>query len=317
MALQNKRRLLLAKIETTYGTDPTPTGGANAILLKGNPVLTPLDAEIVDRDILRAYLGSSEQIIAAYSAKLEFEVEIAGAGAAGTVPAYGPLLRMCAHAETISAGVSVSYRPISGSFESGTLWFQLPDDTSPSTSPLHKIVGARGNVMLMFNAKGVPFMKFTMTGLYVAVLDATVPACTYTGFKTPVAVNKANTTFSFFSYAAKMASFELDAGNEVVYRNLVNEERVMIVDRKGKGSTTFDAPTITAKDFFSASLVSTLGAVSLVHGVGAGNIFEVASSTVDLTNPTYGDDNNIATMTMPHTYVPTTAGNDEYVLTVR
>jgi hypothetical protein len=102
-----------------------------------------------------------------------------------------------------------------------------------------------------------------------------------------------------------------------VYRNLVNEESLRIVDRKGKGTTTFDAPTITAKDFIAASLVSTLGAVSLVHGVGAGNIFEIASATADLVNPTYGDDNNIATMTMPHTYVPTTAGNDEYTLTVR
>lgn len=317
MALQNKRRLLLAKIETTYGTDSTPTGAANAILLRGNPVLTPLDAEIVDRDILRNYLGSSEQIIAAFSAKVEFEVEIAGAGSAGTVPAYGPLLRMCAHSETISAGVSVSYRPISGSFESGTIWFQLPDDTAPAQSPLHKMVGARGNVMLMFNAKGVPFMKFTMTGLYVAVADAAVISGTYTGFRVPVAVNRANTTLSFHGLAAKMSSLELDAGNEVVYRNLVNEERVVIVDRKAKGTITFDAPTITAKDFFASSLVSTLGAISLVHGVGAGNIFEIASSTVDLVNPTYGDDNSIATMTMPHTYVPTTAGNDEYVLTVR
>lgn len=317
MALQNKRRLLLAKIETTYGTDSTPTGAANAILLRGNPVLTPLDAEIVDRDILRNYLGSSEQIIAAFSMKVEFEVEIAGAGAAGTVPAYGPLLRMCAHAETISAGVSVSYRPISGSFESGTIWFQLPDDTTPAQSPLHKMVGVRGNVMFMFNAKGVPFMKFTMTGLYVAVADAAVISGTYTGFRVPVAVNRANTTYSFHGLAAKMASFELDAGNEVVYRNLVNEERVVIVDRKAKGTTTFDAPTITAKDFFAASLVSTLGSISLVHGVGAGNIFEIASSTVDLVSPTYGDDNGIATMTMPFTAIPTTAGNDEYVLTVR
>jgi hypothetical protein len=317
MSLQNKRRLLLAKIETTYGTDPTPTGAANAILLKGNPTLTPLDAEIVDRDILRNYLGSSEQIVAAYSAKLEFEVEIAGAGAAGTVPAYGPLLRMCAHSETVTASTKVEYKPISGSFESGTLWFQLPDDTTPAQSVVHKMVGARGNVVFTFNAKGVPSMKFTMTGLYVAVSEAAVISGTYTGFKTPVAVNKANTTFSFFSYAAKMAAFELDAGCEVVYRNLVNEESVRIVDRKGKGTTTFDAPTITAKDFFAASLVSTLGAVSLVHGVGAGNIFEIASATADLVNPTYGDDNNIATMTMPHTYVPTTAGNDEYTLTVR
>ncbi len=34
MALRTSQRLLLAEEETTYGTDPTPTGAANAILVR-------------------------------------------------------------------------------------------------------------------------------------------------------------------------------------------------------------------------------------------------------------------------------------------
>ena len=56
-----RRRTILAKIETTYGTDPTPTGVANAILVR-NLNITPQNSEIVSRDLIRPYLGNSEQL---------------------------------------------------------------------------------------------------------------------------------------------------------------------------------------------------------------------------------------------------------------
>lgn len=317
MSLLAKRRVILAKIETTEQTDPTPTGAANAILCK-NLEVTPLDAEIVSRDVIRAYLGANDQIIAAYSVKINFEVELQGSGTAGTAPAYGPLLRACGMSETTSAGVSVTYRPISGSFESATLYYQ-PADNVAASSPLHKAIGCRGNVEFTLNAKGIPVMKFSFTGLYVAVTDATNLTATYTGFKTPAAVNKANTpTFTWLGYAAKMSEFSLNLNNEVVYRNLVNEERVIITDRKVGGSATFDAPTITVQNYFTAALGSTLGNLSLIHGATAGSIIEfAATSTVDLTTPTYGEADGIVTMTTPYVMVPTTAGNDEFSLVVR
>jgi hypothetical protein len=41
MPLLTRKRLIVAKIESTYGTDPTPTG-ANAILVR-NLEITPLE----------------------------------------------------------------------------------------------------------------------------------------------------------------------------------------------------------------------------------------------------------------------------------
>lgn len=317
MALLNKRRVLLAKIETTEQTDPTPTGAANAILCK-NLEVTPLEAEIVDRDVIRAYLGSSDQLIAAYMVKLSFEVELQGAGTAGTAPAYGPLLRACGMSETTSAGVSVTYRPISGGFESATLYYQ-PADNVAASSPLHKAVGCRGNVEFTLNAKQVPVAKFSFTGIYVAVADATNLTATYTSFRTPAVVNKQNTpTFTFLGHTAKMSEFNLNMNNQVVYRNLVNEERVIITDRKAGGSVTFDAPTIASKNFFTEALGSTLGSLSLIHGATAGSIIEIAAtSTVDITSPTYGVSDEIVTIVAPFVLVPTTAGNDEFSLVVR
>ena len=57
MPLLTRKRLLLAKAEVTYGTDPTPTGAANAILVR-NLEIVPLQSDIVQRELIRPYLGN-------------------------------------------------------------------------------------------------------------------------------------------------------------------------------------------------------------------------------------------------------------------
>ncbi len=89
-----RRTALLAKIEGTYGTDSVPTGSADAILVRDLTV-TPIEADVVGRDVLRAYMGESDQLIANRRAAIQFDLELAGAGIAGAAPAYAPILRSC------------------------------------------------------------------------------------------------------------------------------------------------------------------------------------------------------------------------------
>ncbi len=311
--LLSRKRVLLAKTEVTYGTDPTPSGAANAILVRSLDV-TPLDADIVSRDLVRPYMGNFEQIIAAERVMVTFEVELQGSGTAGTAPAVGPLLRACGLSETIVALTSVTYAPVSSSFDSVTLYFQAQDSVS-TTSPLHKITGARGNVELMASVKGLPVLKFTMTGLYNATADAANLTADYTAFKTPLAVNKANTpTFSFFGYSAVMSDFSLNLNNQIVHRNLINSESVLLTDRKAGGTVVFEAPLTVTHDFWADAIGTTLGSMSLVHGTVAGSIAKItATSTVDITSPTYTDQNGVLMLSVPYVLVPGT-GNDEFSL---
>ena len=101
MPLLSRKRILLAKIETTYGTDSSPVA-ANAMLIR-NLDMTPLDAEIVSRDLVRPYFGNYDQIIASQKVGLTFEVELQSSGTAGVAPSYGPLLRACGLSETTTA----------------------------------------------------------------------------------------------------------------------------------------------------------------------------------------------------------------------
>ena len=51
MALLTRKRLILVKKETTYGTDSSPLG-TDALLVR-NLDITPIEADLVSRDLIR------------------------------------------------------------------------------------------------------------------------------------------------------------------------------------------------------------------------------------------------------------------------
>ena len=76
-----RNTLILAKIETTYGTDATPTGATDAVLVS-DVTITPLEAQNVDRNNIRGFFGASEQLVATNYCKVGFTVELVGSGTA-------------------------------------------------------------------------------------------------------------------------------------------------------------------------------------------------------------------------------------------
>ena len=174
---------ILAKTETTYGTDPTPTGAANAILVS-NLSITPLNAQNVSRDLIRGYFGGSEQLVGNAYVECKFDVELSGSGAAGTAPAYGPLLIGCGMAETVTATYHVVYDPISASQKGTTIWYYVD-------GVKHVLNGARGTFEIAMGLGERPVMRFTFLGLDGGVTATALPSQTLTAFKTPIAITDA------------------------------------------------------------------------------------------------------------------------------
>lgn len=310
MPLLTRKRTILAKIETSYGVDPTPTGAANAILVR-NLNVTPQSSQLVGRDVIRPYLGNSEQLMASTHVELDFEVEAAGSGAAGTVPGYGALLRACGMSETVTVATKVDYKPVSSAFESVAIYFNVD-------GVLHKITGARGDVELAINAAQIPVFKFKFVGIYNAPTDTVAPTVSFSGFQTPLVANSTNTpSFSFFGVSPILESLSFQLGNQVDYRTLIGSQYVQITDRKAAGQVQFEANTIATKDWFSTAIANGLGALSITHGTVAGNKVALTSSTVDLLQPSYADNNGVQMIQMGYVMVPTTAGNDEFTLTIQ
>ena len=95
MALTRKK-FLIAKIESVYGTDPSPTGTDNAVQVT-NLEVTPIESDNVQAASYQGFLGNSTRgtLVANKRVSVTFDVELAGSGTAGTAPAFGPLLKSC------------------------------------------------------------------------------------------------------------------------------------------------------------------------------------------------------------------------------
>jgi hypothetical protein len=308
MALLTRKRLILAKAEATYGTDPTPTGSSNAILVR-NLNIVPLQSDIVQRELIRPYLGNYEQLLAQTRVQVTFEVELAGSGAAGTAPAYGPVLKACGLSETVVATTSVTYAPVSTSFSSVTIYFY-------QDGIRHIVTGARGTFTLNGQVGAIPTIAFTMTGIYNAPTDTALATPTYANQATPLIFKNGNTTsFSAFSYSGALQSIDLNIGNDIVYRELIGgTKEVLITDRKPAGTMSIEAVLLATKNYFTVSTGSTTGSVSFQHGTATGNIATLTMAQADLADASYAELNGIAMMNLPYVATPTATGNDELSL---
>lgn len=381
MSLLTRKRTILAKIESVYGTDPTPTGSANAMLVK-NLNINPIQASLVGRDLIRPYLGNSEQLLAEKYVQIDFEVEFAGAGCVGKAPGYDALLRACGFTKSVtqvsctiavssavatvtksSHGYSVGdkvlisgctdsalnieatiltvpnantftyaavgaaddvsadgspklntavvYTPVSASFESVTLYYNVD-------GVLHKATGCMGTFDISAAVKNIPTFKFTFTGLYNDPADDAAPSVDFSAFQIPYLVNTQNTPgFTLFSYSGLLESMSMSLANQVSYITLVGSESVKILDRKPGGNFLFEAPTIATKDFFTLVSENTSGAMQFIHGPANGHKVQLDAPSVLLGNPSYQDSNGVQMLSVPYTAQPTSLGNDELTITVK
>lgn len=316
MGLTNKQ-LILAKVETTYGTDASPTNALNAIKC-GNLNITPLDVETVERNIVQPFFGANQKIIVSKKVSIDFEVELSGSGIAGTAPHYGVLMKACAFAETVAAGISVTYNPItlSSVTQAGTsvsIYFQRDGIK-------HVLLGARGSFSVDLTVKTLPKIKFNFTGLLGTITDS---ALSTTGLAyvaaIPVAVSTTNTTpVTIYGFTPTLESFTIDVANDVKQRILVGSETVIISDRAPKGTLKIEAPTLATKDFFNLAQTSTLGTFSIKHGQTAGNIVTFSTHSVGMAieAPKYATNEGVDMLDMSYSLIPSTTGNDELTITL-
>jgi hypothetical protein len=303
-----KNKAILVGTETTYGTAPALTGALNAMQVT-NFKPEPYLGQDVDRDILAPYMGHLGTIFTADYGRVSFEVEIAGAGSAGDVPAYGPLLRACSMAEVITADTDVKYNPISAGMESAAIFYFMDGIK-------HAMVGMRGTYTLSFQPAQIARFVFTFQGLILTVSDTPNPVVDLSKFVTPVPVSKANTVFSLHGYDGACESFQFDLGGDVQPRLLINHESVEFTDRKMTGSATMDAAALATINWDAIAKAHTDGVMSAQHGKTAGNIVTFAAPRVQIGRYSYDENQKIITNSLPMIIKPV-VGNDEFIITVK
>ena len=386
--LYMRNAVLTAKIETTEGTDASPTGTSNAILVSDMSI-NPLEGSEVSLAYIRPYFGASPSIRVQDYVTCSFTIDVAGAGTAGTAPAYGPLLRACGFAQTLTAsavtgtatagaassitlaagatddmyvGATVSitsgtgngqsriitdyvastkvatvhkawdtnpasgsaysisanaaYTPVSSSFESLTLYYNV-------NGVRHKLTGAKGSVSFTMTAKERPSMTFNFTGVYNAVADASEDTPVYTAFQIPAPINSANTIASVAgkltdgsATGIQMQTWTLDMANAVTHRQLVGQESVILTDRAPAGSLSIEATTMAFKNWFEYVRTSSNDPMFVENGTVAGNIVNIYCPKLQLTTPAYADSDGITMLNCNTLALPNVA-NDEVRIVVK
>jgi hypothetical protein len=313
MAQKNNKRGILAKIETTYGVDATPTGAANAIQVF-NLDVQPLEGSAIERQFIRPFYGSGGAVRVENYGSMTFEVELAGAGAAGTAPKWGPLLQAAGFAETISTGVDVAYDPVSSGEKSLSIYYYLDGRRSI-------FLGARCSACsLVLSAKQIPSLRFTFLGLIGTFSDTALPTFDTTGFQVPATVSTANTTgLSLHGFAAaKYESLTIDLGPKAVYRQLVGGESVEMTGRAVTGQISMEATLLATFDPFTKAKNASTGAFAVQHGQVAGNIISVTAPKMQFDTVTEADSDGIAMWNLGMKFQTSAAtGNDEIKITVK
>lgn len=316
MALKNRIRGLLAKLEVTPGTDPTPDATNNTIQTVGLQVI-PYEAETVERGTDRATIGNEKSLVVKRRVRYQFGVHMAGSGGNDTLPKWSPLLEACGFDEPDTDSGEQTVWALAGSgFKTMTMYGYM--DGSSGNLSRHPGNYCRGNLALQIATGALPLFQFDFMGLYTTPTDVTAPSFDYTGWQNSVPITKDNTpTASLHGTNIELISLNFSLNNQNEHIDIPNFEGIELVDRPMSGTIVFRAPAISTKDWFTAVDNETTGALQIVHGATAGNILQFDWPAVQLENVEYAESQGFVTISAPFRAVQSSAANDDFKITAR
>lgn len=186
-----------AKIETTYGTDPTPSSSTNAVRL-ARDLWSTIQPTHEWPNLRDDTANNSLVPIAAAPAtgkKVRFTIQWEAKGGGATYNSStsfdaDPLLQACGWAGTFSTSPTPqwTYAPVTtGSRPSCSVYGWAGGNQ-------YKVSGVRGNFAAQFRSGQISLVTFTLEGLLTALPSAAaVPAASYTAVIPPPAVSQACT----------------------------------------------------------------------------------------------------------------------------
>lgn len=291
MAKLKRRSLILAKIESTYGTDPTPTGSANAILTMDPKIKETFEA--VERPQL-ASMSNKPSLGALRFAEISFKTELIGSGSVGTAPRLGALLKACAFSETVSASSSVTYAPVSSPTSSVTLYLYMD-------GLLHKLTGAVGTVKIALEAGKTPILDFSFKGIYNAPTDTALATPTFESTVDAVPIVKSSSLTYNANSSLYVSKAEMDIANTIAMRPSVNAANAIagfqVTGRKPMINIDPEVESIATIDW-RTDLLATPRAFSMVVGATAGNIITFTAPKMNVIDIEYGDRDGILVNTI-------------------
>lgn len=308
-----RRKVVLLKKESSYGTDSVPVAATNAILAMAGSIT--LESDKAERDIDLAFFGGKPFVIVNRRATIEFEFEPLGAATAGTASPWSHTLQACGFAETLDAvgpPIEALYNPISDNISSCTIYFWMGTQK-------FAIVGCRGNIEFTTDIQTFVKGKATFTGIMAMPVDAAMPAAVLTMFQTPVAVETETFELVLDAYNLNAKGVTLQLNNDVKMHEGSEAREVIINDRKPGGTIRCYDPGVAAKDLWALARAGEPVELSYTVQPAAsptGRILVVSAPKVQLELPKFTELDGARGLEIPFVALPD-AGNDELTISMQ
>lgn len=264
------RAVVAAKIESTYGNDPT-VAGANAVTAM-NLTTPSVDVAINEVPTLKSYAINAPHVPGKHKYTVSFDVPLAGSGTLDTAPEISPLLQACSFAETVNASTSVVYTPDVTDEGSCTIEVQYDNQRQ------FQLTGCRGTYSLAFDeVGGLAIIRFEMTGFYNAPSDtAFLSSLTYDG-QTPLTFMGG--TFTWGGGAVVLRSLSLDVGAEIAeidnFTASTGYQEFRVTKFAPGGSMKVDMDTVANHPMEADLVAGTSAAIDMSIGSSAGNQYDI------------------------------------------
>ena len=272
MATPLKLDGLLAKIESTYGTDAAPVVGTDGVRVSERiwSLITIEHAFINRREAVGGgLLGVAPAARTGRIATMEIAIDLRGAGAAyssSVLPEMDALLRACSLARTddfTASSENVIYNQADSAHDSVTIW-------AYAGTKLIKIVGCRGSVRWPIEAGLFGVIRFDMQGIVTAApTELALPAITYDAAVPPTAVGMALTVAGWspdvisaeWNQQAEIQQLpSANASDGIVGFEISGVDPIYTISAKLAAIATYD-PWAVMKAATLTALSQTLGAV--------------------------------------------------------
>lgn len=263
--------VLLAKPETTDGTDAAPVVASDAIA-----VLEPLEPNGSfafkhprDKLVDGASLSAAPPLnpkgrMATWQNTLHLRgTRSTTAYAAANLPDIHPYMIAAGYAATVvltGGSESVTYKPGATSLLGATEYYYVD-------GKLYKILGAKAEVDFSMDAGGPLVATVKRTGLYQPPTDVAVPTVVGTSYGTAVAPVGDSIALTIAGFAAGIIrSFKMATGNKIAQRGNLNAAGALsthrIREKKATWEIVLEDELVGTKDFENLELTNAVNAIS-------------------------------------------------------
>ena len=311
---------LRAKLETTYGTSSTPAA-TDAIQLSELPQLAVAFANDGMRALPPGTMGNQNRVVpSGRTGKTNFKFEPVGFGtaySAANLPRGHALLRACGlDAAVVTTGglESVTYTPTPGPSSFASVTADLF-----ARAQQYTLLGAMGDFSLGSVGPTIPIFDGSFEGLLTsAIVDAAVPALTYTPWSALAAPKSVNIALSLNGVTSLVVkSWLLKMNRKIGSRLDQNSGGHAGFAGGGRGPTLeleVETPAIATADYHALRLLGTTLSASLTIGSTQYNKYTIASSNqAQVVDVAEGAEDPVSTTKVTLQLNPSALGaNDEF-----